>query len=118
MVDEQQRIQADISDCPSHPNTASLGHVQTTLDKFGLDQNSKNSSNNKTPNHHNSNGSNISLELSRRASNEGAMPKNNGNEIEVHNDNSNDSLSAALSFFDTSRSADRFLDSVLENSNR
>ena len=50
------------------------------------------------------------------------MPKNvscnNGTEFEVHADNSNDSLSAALSFFDTSRSADRFLDSVLENSNR
>ena len=42
---------------------------------------------------------------------------NGGAEIEVHNDNSNDSLTAALSFFDTSRSADRFLDSVLENSN-
>lgn len=60
--------------------------------------------------------------MSRRTSNEGAMPKNvscnNGTEFEVHADNSNDSLSAALSFFDTSRSADRFLDSVLENSNR
>lgn len=38
-------------------------------------------------------------------------PKN----LEIENNNSNDSLSAALSFFDTSRH--EFLDSVLENSN-
>lgn len=42
----------------------------------------------------------------------GYIPKN----LEIENNNSNDSISAALSFFDPCRS-DQFLDSVLENSN-